>query len=137
MLDTGCSRRRTRSANDTRIWPSIRRALVWRIIVYAVPVFGLVGYTSALGNFVKSYATRLSNGSWLIEKGKDVLSLGDNPGLSQHVLSGAEDFLVRYAYESPVIQLTTLVVLVLLVEALSLRRRKRKRNEFVRRALNK
>ena len=98
--------------------------LFWRALLYAVPLLGLGAYTTALNNLASKYVT-LQNGSWIIARGTDIVSLGNNPVLPARVATGVEDFILTYAYQRPVVQVGSIVAFVVLVELLMFRRRRR------------
>jgi hypothetical protein len=98
--------------------------LFWRALAYAVPILGLGAYTTALNNLASKYVTQ-SNGNWIIGKGADILSLGNNPALPGRVATGVEGFILTYAYKWPIVQVASILVLVILVELLLFRRRRR------------
>ncbi len=110
----------------SRVWGLAKGqfgGLFWRGVAYAIPILGLGAYTTALDNLASKYVTQ-SNGNWIIGKGANILSLGNNPALPGRVATGVEDFILTYAYKWPVVQVAIILGLVILVELILFRRRR-------------
>jgi len=120
-------RPKSRIRLGSRLWGVAKGqfgGLFWRAVLYAVPLLGLGAYTTALNNFASKYVT-LQNGNWIIGRGIDIVSLGNDPSLPGRAATGVEDFILRYAYQLPLIQIGSIVAFVAFVELLLFRRRRR------------